>query len=173
GTLSWADGDTSSKSFDIAIIDDGDQESNEGFQVSLTNATNGASIGTGTSGVTITDNDQPPVPGTLALSSAAYTFDEGVGDAGITVTRSGGSDGAVSVTFYTRSGGAKAGKDYTATTVTVSWADGESGVKTVNIPIIDDVLDEVNEAFWAKLRNVSGGASLGANSSLVTITDND
>jgi hypothetical protein len=143
------------------------------FQVLLSNATNGASIGTGTSNVTITDNDQPPVPGTLALSSAAYTFDEGVGDAAITVNRTGGSDGAVSVTFYTRSGGAKAGKDYTATTVAVSWADGESGAKTVNIPIIDDALDEVNEAFWARLRNATGGASVGMNSSLVTITDND
>src|SRR5213593_3274649 len=57
GTLTWAAGDASSKTFSVAIIDDSYAEGNESFRVSLSNPT-GASLGTlSTATVTIIDND--------------------------------------------------------------------------------------------------------------------
>ncbi|UCH26433.1 MAG: S8 family serine peptidase, partial [Trueperaceae bacterium] len=170
GTLTWLDNDFADKSFTIDIINDELEEPEETVILNLINPTGGASLGETTSTLTIAPSD---MVGTLTFTSEAFTVDEGDGSVGVTVTRTGGDEKAVSVEFYTQSAGAVAGEDFTSTTVTVSWADGESGAKTVNIPIIDDVLDEVNEAFWAKLRNVSGGASLGTRSSLVNILDND
>ena len=57
GTLTWAAGDATAKSFSVAIVDDSYAEGNENFRVSLSNPT-GASLGTpSTATVTITDNE--------------------------------------------------------------------------------------------------------------------
>ncbi len=65
--------------------------------------------------LTITDNDVAP-PGTLQLSAATYSVAENGGSATITVTRTGGSAGAVGVTLATSNGTATAPADYTAVT---------------------------------------------------------
>jgi hypothetical protein len=57
GTLQWAAGDATSKSFSVAIIDDGYAEGNETFTASLSSPS-GATLGTqSTATVTIIDND--------------------------------------------------------------------------------------------------------------------
>jgi hypothetical protein len=57
GTLTWAAGDASAKTFSVAIIDDSYAEGPELFRVSLSNPT-GASLGTQSiATVTITDNE--------------------------------------------------------------------------------------------------------------------
>jgi hypothetical protein len=57
GTLTWAAGDAASKSFSVAIIDDGYAEGNETFTASLSSPS-GATLGTqSTATVTITDNE--------------------------------------------------------------------------------------------------------------------
>ena len=53
--------------------------------------------------------------GTLQFSAATYSVAENGGNATITVTRTGGSAGAVGVTFATSNGTATAPSDYTAT----------------------------------------------------------
>ena len=57
GTLSWADGDSSSKTFTVAVNDDSIVEGNETVNLALTNAS-GASLGTQPTAVlTILEND--------------------------------------------------------------------------------------------------------------------
>ena len=86
------------------------------------------------------------------------------------VTRTGGSSGAVGVTFSTSNGSATAGSDYTAVNQTVSFADGDTASKTVNIPIINDATIEPNETVNLALSNPTpGGATLG-NPSTATLT---
>jgi hypothetical protein len=48
----------------------------------------------------------------LQFSAAAYEVKEGSGNATLTATRTGGSDGDVAVDFTTPSGTAMAGTDY-------------------------------------------------------------
>ncbi len=122
GTLNWADGDAAAKTFTIAIVDDNTVESTESFSVTLSNAQT-ATLGTPSSAtVSITDNE---VPGTLQLSSATYSADEGTDPTvTITVTRTGGSSGAVTVNYATADGTATATSDYTAASGTLNWADG-------------------------------------------------
>ena len=99
--------------------------------------------------------------GTLQFSAATYSVAENGGNATITITRAGGSAGAVGVTFATSNGTATAPSDYTTVTQTVSFADGDTGNKTVSIPIIDDTLVEGNETVNLALSNPTGGATLG------------
>lgn len=76
--------------------------------------------------------------GALQFSSATYNTTEGTGPATITVTRNGGTTGAVGVSYSTSNGTATAGQDYAAASGTLSWANGEGGSKTFQVSITDD-----------------------------------
>jgi len=112
--------------------------------------------------------------GTLQFSSATYGVAENGGNAMITITRAGGSAGAVSVMFATSNGTAMAGSDYTATTQTVNFSNGDTANKTVSIPILDDTVVEGSETVNLALSSPTGGATLGnPSTATLTITDND
>ena len=110
--------------------------------------------------------------GTLQFSSAAYRVAEPGGSALVTITRTGGSAGAIAVTVATSDGTATVGADYTATTVTVSWADGETAPKSVTVDILDDEVLEADETVHLTLSTPTGGATLGTPSEAdLTILD--
>ncbi len=174
--LSWANGDSANKTCSVPIIDDAVVEPSETVNLALTSPTGGATLGAqGTTVLTITDNDTPPA-GALQFTSATFTVAEGGGTASLTVSRTGGSTGAVTVLCSTVAGGtATAGSDYTAVTnQSLSWANGDSANKTCSVPIIDDALVELSETVNLALTSPTGGAALGAQATTVlTITDND
>lgn len=114
-----------------------------------------------------------PVPGTLALTQPALTVGESAGTLTVRVARTGGTDGAVGVAYATANGTATAGSDYTATSGTLSWAAGETGEKTFQVPIASDTADEPDETFTIALSSPTGGAALGTASATATITDDD
>ena len=114
------------------------------------------------------------LPGTIQLSSQNYSVNESGGSVLITVTRIAGSIGAVGISYATSNGSATAGSDYTSTSGTLSWADGDYTGKTLQVPITNDALDEPDETFTVMLSGPTGGAALGSPSSaIVTITDDD
>jgi uncharacterized delta-60 repeat protein len=172
GTLNWADGDAADKTFQVLITDDTTDEPDETVNLSLTNASGGATLGAQSTAVlTIVDND---VAGVVQLSTLSYSVQETDGSVAIVVSRSGGSNGAVSVDFATTDGTALAGLDYTANAGTLTWADGDVSDKTITVAIIDDLLPEPAETFSVVLSNPTGGLVLGAGSSAtVTIEAND
>jgi hypothetical protein len=113
-------------------------------------------------------------PGTLQFSDSTYNINEDGVKATITVTRTEGSDGAVSVAYSTTDGTAAAGNDYTATNGPLQWADGDSSPKTFDIPILEDAIAEGDETVNLALTNPTGGALLGTqNTAVLTIIDND
>ena len=174
GTLSWANGDGATKTFDVVIIGDADVEVDETVNLTLSNAT-GAGLGAPAAAlITIEDDDTPGVPGTLQLSTASYNASEANGSVTIAVTRIGGSSGAVTVDYATSNGSATAGSDYSSTTGSLGWVDGDSSPKTFLITITDDNVDENNETVNIALSNPGGGSALGAvANAILTIIDND
>jgi len=110
-------------------------------------------------------------PGTLQFSQATFDVYEGDGTVTIEVTRTGGSEGKVSVDYATSDGTATAGADYRAKSRVLKWVDGETGSKTFEVRIINDrESNEAYETFNIELSDPTGGASLGE--ATVTITDN-
>jgi hypothetical protein len=73
----------------------------------------------------------------------------------------------------TESGSAVAGEDFAPDGVTVSWADGEWGVKEVQLPIENDADEEGSEEFTVKLTNATAGAIGARSTALIRITDDD
>jgi sugar lactone lactonase YvrE len=112
--------------------------------------------------------------GQIQFSAAAYSAFEDQGTLTITATRTGGANGATSLTYTTEDGTAVAGKDYTQAGGVLSWADGDAAPKTFAVPIIDRGLATGSVNFSVTFAILSGVATLGMPSSaIVTITDND
>ncbi|MBC7930586.1 MAG: hypothetical protein H7Z38_08450 [Rubrivivax sp.] len=133
------------------------------------NASDGSDIGA-------YEGQAAPAPGQLQFGAASYTAAEGAGNVSITVTRTGGGTGIVSVTFATSNGTAVADADYTAiSNQTVTFEDGDTTSKTVNVFVTDDLLDESDETVNFTLSNPTGGATLigSPTTATLTITDND
>jgi Calx-beta domain/Bacterial Ig-like domain/FG-GAP-like repeat len=120
--------------------------------------------------------------GTIGLSQAIYntTEDATAHSVTITVTRSGDTEGAVSINYGTTDGTAHSGgsattgqADYTPTSGTLSWADGEGGSKTFTIDILPDNLNEGKELINLALTNAVGGPALGITNATVAIGPSD
>jgi hypothetical protein len=118
----------------------------------------------------------PPVtgiPGSLQFAAASVEVNESEGTVTLTVSRTGGTSGAVSVDYATATGTA-GGSDFTDAAGTLNWADGDGDAKSFTVTINDDGDEESTETFTATLSNPTGGATLGSpNEVSVSIIDND
>lgn len=154
GTLTWAPGDLSPKSFQVPIINDTAMESPETVFITLGNPTGGAVVGTrGMATLTITDDD---MPSTVQFSAATYNSPAGSTQALITVTRLGGTGTAVTVNYATADGTAVAGTDYAATTGTLNFAVGDAAAKTFIVPILNSSAQTTQKSFTVALSAPTG-----------------
>jgi CSLREA domain-containing protein len=115
--------------------------------------------------------------GTLQFSAANYDSPETNADhdVTITVTRTGGSNGAVDVNFGTSNGTATtADNDYVTNSGTLHWNDGDATSKTFIVNVKGDTTYEAHETVNLTLSNPQGGATIGAtNPATLRITNSD
>lgn len=123
--------------------------------------------------LTITANADP---GQFSFDSAPVSIGENTSGGGalrLTVVRTNGASGDVTVPFTVADGTATFGTDYNKTGGRLVFADGET-VGEISIPILDDAVAEEDETFVVTLGAPGGGATLGSPASVtVTIRDND
>src|SRR5205823_5148825 len=101
------------------------------------------------------------------------TVNENAGSIVLTVTRTGGTQGTVSVQYSVSDDTAIADVNYTAVAGTLTFADGET-TKTFTIPILDDGQVTANLTAALMLASPTGGAVLGGlSASTMTIVDTD
>lgn len=115
----------------------------------------------------------PGQPGQFQFDAETVDVNESDGTVTLTVTRTGGTYGIVRVNFATANSGATAGSDYTETTGTLTFLNGETS-KTITVPIQEETTFEANETFTVTLSNPTATATLGtAVSTTVSITNDD
>jgi hypothetical protein len=166
GTLSWASGDAASKTFSIPISNATPFSGNKSFTISLSNAgATGAALGSPSSAIATITGDAAAAVGSLQLSASSYGIGQAAGIVSVTVDRTGGSSGAVSVTYATVNGTAVAGTDFTASSGTLSWASGDTASKSFTVPVINLTPFSGNKAFTVELSGPTGGATLSSPSS--------
>jgi hypothetical protein len=124
-----------------------------------------------------------PGPNSVQFSSANYSVSEGSPRAEITLTRSGDTSGAASVSYATNDGAglqncdmvngkASPRCDFENTIGTVQFAAGETS-KTLSVAIVDDAYAEGNETFTINLTGASGATLAAQSAATVMIMDND
>ncbi len=185
GTLSWADGDSSDKTFAVTICDDSLNETDETIGLSLSGATGLAALGSQTN-ATLTVRDNDPSGGVIEFSTAVFAVAERGGQRDITVVRTGDTTRAATVEYTTddgsipsvvvpcsaTTGAALQRCDYTHTAGTLRFAAGETQ-KTFSVPVNDDSYVEGPETTRLVLSNPGGGAALGAQSAATLQIDDD
>ena len=174
GTLTFAAGVTQ-QTIRVAIIGDTAVESDESFTVTLSNASEGASILDGTATGVIRNDDVTPA----ALSIAATSADKAEGQSGstsftFTVTRTGDLSGGASASWAVGGEGVN-GADFTGGELpsgVVNFAAGESS-KVITVEVAGDTAVESNESFSVTLSNPSTGAIIGTASATGVIRNDD
>jgi len=177
GTASFAAGQTVAEII-VPIIVDVVEEPAETFTLNLSNPMN-VTISRGQATITITNDDEPGIE----LATAATFIFETSNSLSLTVLRKGDHTVPASVDYQTNDDGSSIpcssvnGKassrcDFVTTLGTLQFAPGEF-LKTIRIPIVDDVFVEGTETFTVSLSNASGGTLITPSTVTVTIVDND
>ncbi|HVK13275.1 MAG TPA: ELWxxDGT repeat protein [Gemmataceae bacterium] len=108
--------------------------------------------------------------GIFEFTAAVFHQAEEDGAAEITVTRRGGR-GQVTVEYATGDAVALAGSDYTATTGTLEWIDGDTEPKSFFVPLANDDINEGAEGLTLLLSGPSVGAVLGSRATATLTID--
>ena len=91
----------------------------------------------------------------------------------VRVTRTDGTSGEASAVVTTSAGSAEAGTDYTETSTRVTFADGDSSPRLVEIPILPDDESEPDETFSVSLTDAQCGVAGEQSQTEATIVDDD
>ncbi len=189
GTLTFYPGITN-QSFNVGIRDDGVVDPDLELLLVITNIVNhnpenGIALGGITNAwLTIIDGDFPQ--GRLNFSAASFVTNETAGNAIITVTRTGGSAGAMSVLCSTTNTVASPtntpavpGVNYFPVTTNLVWTNGEIAPKSFLIPVLHDNVITSNLTVGLQLstpvlNGVTNGLALGPlSNSVLTILNVD
>lgn len=154
GTLTWAVGDSTPKQISIPITQDRFDEIDETFNVFLSNASGGAQIAN-SGRFTIIDDDPTPAgqspPTSPGVQVSAVSVREGDRVARLTVSRTGSTDGALSVVCLVVSGTADAPADFIRGDYRLGWDQGETDPKQCEIQLNGDTQAEPDETFTVQL----------------------
>ncbi|GAL91976.1 alkaline phosphatase [Microcystis aeruginosa NIES-44] len=177
GVVSFAPGETS-KVITVNVQGDTTVELNENFTVTLSNATNGATITTATATGTI-ENDDVAIP-TLAIAATSANQTEGNSGSKaftFTVTRAVNTTGSNNVNWAVTGSGSNPANatDFVGGVLpsgTVSFAAGETS-KVITVNVQGDTTVELNETFTVTLSNATNGATITTATATGTINNDD
>ena len=182
GTVRFDSGVTSAR-FDLAILDDQDQEGDETFKITLDNITGGAGRTTPDEATILINDDETasssssssvadgPEEGTFKFSALDFAASEEIDTATIRVVRTGGDTGSVSVNYGMTNGTARS-SNYNSTSGVLNFSGGETE-KTFTITILDNSDMGGNKTVNLSLSNPTGGAEIGDSTALLTIYDDE
>jgi Calx-beta domain len=103
--------------------------------------------------------------------STTMSAAEGSGTSTLTVVRSGGTEGALTVDVSTVDGSAAAPNDFTALSQSLTWADGDATSKTVDVQVNLDGDHEDDEMLQAKITSVNQSVVGARDLSSMTVTN--
>jgi hypothetical protein len=207
GTLTWTDGDMTEKTITFTINADTTYttatgttaannlvEGTESLELFLARPKGGATLGTNARARFDILDAQAPAggQGVIQLARPRFSAFEDAGSMPVVLSRTQGSTGAVSATLTTSSslpsgyGGftnpitaAVAGADYTTVSQVVTWADGDTADKIVNIPLNDNgAVQSATDSRGVRgirfqLSTPTGGALTSINEALGLILDDE
>jgi len=168
GTLTFAHGETT-KTFDVPILDDTVNESDESLALLLRNPTNPDSLGNpNTAVLTLQDDSTLPV---LSLNNVSVSEgNTGTMNAVFTVSLFPATGRTVTANYAALGLDATSGVDFQPVSGSLTF-NPRVTTQTISVPVIGDMLDEFDEEFRVRLTNPINAAV--ANSGIGTIIDDD
>jgi hypothetical protein len=176
-TITFPGGSSANQSVTVSILEDVTVEGDETFKATLSNPSNGASVGLSDEIVTIQDNDAL-INSYISFWVADDTLDESMplfsSQVEIFSTTTTTSPTTIDVSLVTASSTATAGTDFTFNDTTISWPAGDQTSKFAVFHVIDDNNIESMEHFVLTLSNPTNNSAIGnVGNTIVNILDND
>jgi choice-of-anchor B domain-containing protein len=169
GELQWTTNDTQPQSIEIQTNNDALDEVNESLFIRLFDPKNGATlVYPNIATVNIIDALQQ---GQIVFATDEVKIKETDGIVQIAVTRQGGSDGALTVTYIVSSGTAILGEDVNTASGSLEWLDGDNADKFIELSIINDNETETEESLVLTL--TANDSNVLGNQSTLNIIIND
>lgn len=169
-TITFPANSTTPIVLNIPIVNDTITESNETFVLTLTNPNNSALIGTGTSTITITDDDIVP---NISFIGTNQVITENGGNLLIRVALTNPPPVPTTIDVTVSSGSAVLGTDYTLSSTQLTFVAGTNSMQTFILSPINDNLFEGNEFVILKLTNPSPLGNFINQYDTITIADDD
>ena len=157
GTLNWGAGDSTTRTINLGLNNDGASEGLERLLIQLTAPSGGATLSSPSiASLYISDPGDAPM---IEFSNSNFgVVERGFGTAVVVVRRLGSAAGVVTVDYSITGGDAAAGADYTGPSGgTLTWADGDGDPKSIEYAISDDGTGEADEFIELTLGNAVGG----------------
>ncbi|MEY2471539.1 MAG: fibronectin-binding autotransporter adhesin [Actinomycetota bacterium] len=175
--VSWASGESGTKTVQVNTTGDSVKEPNETFTLSVTNPVQAAAGTQGT--ITIPNDDGTPVP-TLNIVPQPGTADEGNADnmRRVDVSVSNPTTIGMDVNYATSDGSAtsdtaKGAKDYTPVAGTLHWDANDGSVQHIDIPIKGDTIPEPDETLLLNFGSPNNVAINGGNPANIVLHNDD
>jgi hypothetical protein len=112
-------------------------------------------------------------PGWIGFGSTYAYVDENSGSVQFAVRRTGGTQGAVSVSYGISSSAAAGNPNFESVGGTLTWADGDGATRTITLRITDDAVWEGSESVNLSLFDADGGTVLITHKAYVYIEENE
>ena len=158
GELRWEHGDTSTRTVQIPLLPDAAADAARDLRVEFESMSGGIDA-PHRMRLEIGPGGRPGNPaGSIEFTGPAFPGHEG-DEATISVERRGGTQGDVAVRYRTMPRSAAAA-DFADVEGRLVWLSGESGTRSVHVPLMADDEIERSELFDLVLSDVSGGADL-------------
>ncbi|MGB0460762.1 MAG: glycosyl hydrolase family 18 protein [Opitutales bacterium] len=170
GTLDFTSGQTT-RTLAISISGDTDDEPNETFTLTLSNPTGGALLGAKKTATGTIENDDA-APNFSVRDARVIEGENSNNKLYFKVSLDPAPQEALSVSYATSNGTAKAGSDYTATNGTLNIAIGQT-TAFIEVPVSGDTDRESNETLTLTLSNPSGDSTLANATATGTILNDD
>ncbi len=166
---------TTSQQFSFRIVNNTIVRPDRTVLLQLSNV-NGGTLGQSNAVVTIINDNF--LPGMLSFSTNSFSAQENSGAATVSVTRTGGSTGVISIYYATSDGTATQGTNYNGVTNVLTWNDGDISNKTFTVPLINNGLVSSNTTvnlslFSPMINGVITNSALGQYTSATLTIDND
>ncbi len=169
GSLSFAAGITS-RTLSVAVNGDTGIEPNESLFVNLREPVGATLDDAQGEGTIISDDVATP---TLSVADASITEgNTGTKNLAFLVTLSPAATKKVTVRLATANGSASSGSDYNSTSLSLSFAAGETS-KSANVVIRGDAATEADETFFVNLSAPTGSAVIGRGQAVGSIVNDD
>jgi choice-of-anchor B domain-containing protein len=171
GELSWSNEDNQPKNISVIINVDNTEEPDEVFFVRLFDPRNGATLAQpNITQITIVGASQA---GRINFVMDQVTVKETDNSVILSVARSSGTNGDISVNYELRSDSALIGQDASAASGTLTWQDGQSEDQNIQITLIDDNESEQQETLLLVLTSEDSNLLGTQTSATITIRDDD
>ena len=157
------------KSVFIPILSGGSSLGDRTVFLSLTNIINSTYADPSNAVLTIRGTNQP---GTFGVLSNSLVVVEGSPSVSVTVTRTNGSAGVVSIQYSTTPGTALPSVNYATTSGSITFSDGETS-RSINVPLINNNLVQGPVSFSLRLNSIINGTFSTATQTVVTILDDE